>query len=50
LIDVDPTRYSVLRLLRWKQEAEQAALEEIEGKKPREPEDPAKRRLDLPIL
>src|SRR4029453_18398817 len=38
--DVDPTRYSVLRLLRWKQEAEQAVLEEIEGKKPREPEDP----------
>jgi hypothetical protein len=40
LIDVDPTRYSVLRLLKWRQEAEQAALDELEGKKPREPEEP----------
>lgn len=32
LIDVDPSRYTVLRLLGWKEDAERAALAELEGR------------------
>src|SRR5262249_37628223 len=32
LIDADPARYPVPRLLQWKQEAEQVALDALEGK------------------
>ena len=37
---MDPERYTVLRLLGWKEDAEQAALDELEGREPREPEEP----------
>ena len=37
---MDPERYTVLCLLRWKEDAEQAALDELEGREPREPEEP----------
>lgn len=32
LIDVDPSRYTVLRLMGWKEDAERAALAELEGR------------------
>jgi hypothetical protein len=40
LVNVNLERYPVLRLFRWKQDAEQAALDELEGRKSRAPEEP----------